>query len=266
MIAFSGQPGERRLILLRMDGSFGEPVLGAPPAYPPPPTPPPPRSNRGLIAVLVIGAVVLVGVLVVRPVASALFLGHNSYAFIGTDPANGDPVTWDHCAAIRYQVNPEGAPENWQAMVTAAFDDIEKHSGFVFMDAGETKNRVLSGAWSPGASRGEPILIIWSSQGRMHSLQGNTVGLGGAAPMTVDGRLRLVTGTIALDRESHSRTYDPMTSRDQQLILEHEIGHVLGLDHVADPRQLMAASYNGQDGLGKGDINGLKALHDVPCG
>ena len=175
-------------------------------------------------------------------------------------------MTWDHCLAIRYQVNPEGAPENWREIVDGAFADIADNSGFVFLDAGETRNRSLAGTFAPGSTRGEPVLIIWSSQGRLHSLQGDTVGLGGGAVIEVDGRPRLVTGVIALDRESHSRTYDPLTTRSQQLILEHEIGHVLGLDHVDDSRQLMNASYVGQDGLGAGDITGLRALHAVPCG
>jgi predicted Zn-dependent protease len=56
-----------------------------------------------------------------------------------------------------------------------------------------------------------------------------------------------------------------MPTRTQQLILMHEIGHVLGLDHVNDQRQLMNAGYVGQETLGKGDIAGLQALHAVPC-
>ena len=251
-----------------MDGTLGDPVLEAPSTELQflKSQPPKERSSRGLVVMLVVGALVFVGALLWRPVVHGLLGGGHSYEFIAIDPANGDPVTWDHCMAIRYMVNPEGAPENWRQMVGDAFDDIAKHSGFVFVDAGETRNRVINNTWSPGQKRGEPILIIWSSQGRIHSLQGNTVGLGGGASIKVDGRTRLVTGRIALDSEAHSRTYDPISEIDQRMILEHEIGHVLGLDHVSDPRQLMAASYTGQAGLGKGDISGLKKLHAVPCG
>lgn len=214
---------------------------------------------------MALGAAVFVGALLWSPVVGAFNGGSGSYAFMRVD-GNGDPITWDHCSAIRYQVNPEYAPENWREIVDGAFDDVAEHSGFVFLDAGETRNRVLSYAYTPGATRGEPVLIIWSSQGRLHGLQGDTIGLGGGASIEVDGRQRLVTGSIALDRESHSRTYDPLDTRTQQLVLEHEIGHVLGLDHVGDGRQLMAAAYTGQERLGAGDISGLEALHAVPCG
>lgn len=215
---------------------------------------------------------VAVKVVLAAVVAIALFVawtvldgGKGSYAFIRTTPG-GEPIGWDHCTAIRYQVNPQGAPDNWREIVDGAFDEIAETSGFVFLDAGETANRTLAGTYNPGSSRGEPVLVIWSSQGRLHGLQGDTVGLGGGAMLEVKGLPRLVTGVIALDAESHSRTYDAMPTRTQQLILMHEIGHVLGLDHVDDDRQLMHASYVGQKGLGEGDIAGLRALHEIPCG
>jgi hypothetical protein len=241
-----------------MEGTLGGTVTPSPPPIEVAPR----RRNRRRAAT---GALLAAALLLLLMVLWSVVSSEDSYAFVRTT-ANGDPVTWDHCSAIRYQVNPDGGPENWREVVGGAFDEIAENSGFVFVDAGETANRALAGTYTPGSTRGEPVLIFWSSQGRLHNLQGNTVGLGGGAMIEVNGVQRLVTGKIALDAEAHSRTYDPMSTRTQQLILMHEIGHVLGLHHVDDRSQLMNASYVGQDGLGPGDIAGLKALHDVPCG
>jgi hypothetical protein len=241
---------------LHQEGPFGptEPVPLEPATRP--------RRLRKIVVRAVLAAALVIAGLTIWSVVNG---GKGSYTFLHTT-GDGEPITWDHCLAIRYQVNPEGAPENWREIVDDAFAEMTANSGFVFLDAGETANRRLAGTFDPSGTRGEPVLIIWSSQGRLHGLQGDTVGLGGGAVLEVQGIPRLVTGGIILDAESHSGAYDGLSTREQQLILMHEIGHVLGLGHVDDDRQLMNAAYVGQDGLGKGDLAGLEALHDVPCG
>jgi predicted Zn-dependent protease len=53
--------------------------------------------------------------------------------------------------------------------------------------------------------------------------------------------------------------------KSEILILAHELGHVLGLDHVDDVDELMNAEYSGQSGFGPGDREGLRRLYDLPC-
>ena len=85
----------------------------------------------GVVAGVGAVAFIVVVQLVVRS------LGGGSYAFLAMQGEY--PVTWNHCQAIRYQVNPKGAPENWQRDRHArAIDDIEADSGFVFADRGTT--------------------------------------------------------------------------------------------------------------------------------
>ncbi len=51
-----------------------------------------------------------------------------------------------------------------------------------------------------------------------------------------------------------------------EAIVVHELAHVVGLDHVAEPMELMFADNTGQVELGAGDREGLARLGSVPCG
>jgi hypothetical protein len=225
-----------------------------------PPVPAPRPDNERWKWRLGIG-IALAGVLVVVLVVVKLIAGGlgaltgGSYEFMQMQ--GDDPVTWNHCHAIRYQVNPKGAPDDWEEIVHMAVDDVEGASGFVFADRGTTVKTQLIGMNYEG-NEWEPVLIIWSDRYQDGSLDGGVIGLGGSGTIDVDGRQRYVVGKVSLD----SNVRDPVAT---QMVLEHELGHVLGLDHTDDPSQLMYRSYHGQSGFGKGDLNGLKRLHDVPC-
>jgi hypothetical protein len=216
-----------------------------------PPEPPVRKRDARRWPVLALGVVVVV--LLLRQVVGVL--GGHSYEFLAMQGEN--PVTWNHCQAIRYQVNPKGAPDNWQELVTAAIDDVENASGFVFADKGTTVKTSLIGSRYDG-NEWEPVLIVWSDRYQDQSLDGTIVGRGGGGTFDVNGVKRYVVGRVTLDATEK----DPEVTR---LVLEHELGHVLGLDHTSDSDQLMYARYHGQQGLGDGDIAGLKRLHDVPC-
>jgi predicted Zn-dependent protease len=50
-----------------------------------------------------------------------------------------------------------------------------------------------------------------------------------------------------------------------QAVVMHELGHVLGLDHVDDPGELMHGENVGQTEFGPGDRAGLTALGAGRC-
>jgi len=99
---------------------------------------------------------------------------------------------------------------------------------------------------------------MWSDRYQDLLLAGGTIGFGGSGAVEVNGIPRYVVGQVRLD----SNVKDPALTK---LTLEHELAHVLGLAHVDDSRQLMHRKYDGHTSLGRGDIAGLKRLHDVPC-
>ena len=216
-----------------------------------PPARPPSRSRRKVALLAVVGVVCVL--LFLRSCSSAL--SGSSYEFLKTQ--GDEPVTWNHCQAIRFSVNPKGAPEHWEEVVAKAVADVTAKSGFVFRDLGTTTKTQLIGSRYEG-NEWEPVLILWSDRYQDGALGGGVIGLGGPGMVDVNGRERYVVGKVSLDssvREPHAA----------QMVLEHELGHVLGLDHTSDESQLMYAAYHGQEGLGKGDVNGLQRLHDVPC-
>jgi hypothetical protein len=190
--------------------------------------------------------------------------GGGSYAFVATT-SDGDPVGWDHCEPISYVVNPNGAPEDWADIVRGAVETVTSASGFEFQYAGtsveRSDERRRSDAGDP-----PPVLIAWAGADEVPDLEGSTAGIGGSTPARVRNRIQYVTGLVVLDTEAYDRM-EHIGDRDSEvLILSHELGHVLGLDHVDDVDELMNAEYVGQSGFGPGDRNGLERLHALPCG
>jgi hypothetical protein len=108
--------------------------------------------------------------------------------------------------------------------------------------------------------RWPPLLIGWIPQDpsvfREHDV-------GAAASDVVEnssGELVYVTGTISLnaDRELSSGF---SAGRTWGKVVLHELGHILGLDHVDDPTQVMHASLVSSPARwGTGDEAGLRAV------
>ena len=190
--------------------------------------------------------------------------GEARYSFILDGPDNR-PVGWDPCQPIHYVVNPEDAPANWQKVVENSIETVEDASGFDFTYDGETDARDF-GRSQVTDGRTHPVLIAWADTEEEPELDGKAVGIGGSTPVRQGGKVRFVAGLVVLDEEAARQMMVGGRSRAAELILAHELGHVLGLDHVDDTGELMNPEYLGQTGFGDGDKRGLEILHDNPCG
>jgi len=244
------------------------------------------RDWRGLIALaitFVLLAVVVYAVPGLAPVwlREAVGLGPHRLADAVAAPATGryvfthhqdgdpaDPVAWDPCRSIHYVINPAGGPPGATGLVEQAVARVEQASGLVFEYGGETDERPH---WDspvlPVLGTRRPVLVSWARPDEVPQLSGEVAGIGGSVPVGAgDGRLRYATGGITLDAASFAAlATQPDGVREERAIVLHELGHVLGLAHVADPGELMNAANLGLLDFGPGDLAGLARLGAGRC-
>ncbi|MCD4526747.1 matrixin family metalloprotease [Nocardioides sp. cx-173] len=191
--------------------------------------------------------------------------GSGSYEFLSTRPGTDQPVAWSPCRPVEYVVNPDGAPDDWEDLLDDAVETISEATGLRFEDGGTTDDRDFEGRVDPSGRPG-PVLIGWADADEVEGLAGDVAGLAG--PMGRDDGMftRYVTGRVVLDRDAFEEieaTRDP--EAQQRAIIVHELGHLVGLDHVDDPNELMYPTAQ-VTSLGPGDLSGLAILGDAPCG
>jgi hypothetical protein len=185
--------------------------------------------------------------------------GPGDYSFIATQPESDLPVAYDPCQVIEVVINPEGAPGDHESLVAQALANTSDATGLQFELVGTTDERAFN-----AMSMRDPVLVLWSDEGEVPDLDGSIAGIGGSyriAPYG-GGRERYVTGFVVLDREDFA---DIRSDEIRQAIVDHEFGHVVGLGHVTDPRQLMYARGGHATEYGDGDLAGLAVLGSVPC-
>lgn len=191
------------------------------------------------------------------------------YAFINTQPLSGDPVSFDHCSPIRVVVNPVDAPEGYDELVKASTQHLEAASRFRFDLVGETLDRRIDHRVSGrDANASDPVLVLWVDATEVDDLAGDVAGAATSQAVSrAPGQLEYVTGAIALDSQSYAEMMVTPEGRESaQQILDHEFAHLVGLDHIENPRELMNPEYVGQVGFGPGDLSGLERLSAHPCG
>lgn len=188
------------------------------------------------------------------------------WAVWGVDAA-GAPLRWDACAPVRFVWRPEGAPAGAEEDLRAALALLATASGLDLRldgitDEAPATDRPLVVRTDAGW-RWAPVLVAWAEPGT----DGPPLGphdRGVAEPVAVrDGdRHGLVTGQVVLNAlRTDLRPGFGDRADAWGATLVHELAHVLGLAHVADPTQLMAAAPGrGPVRLGAGDRAGLAAV------
>lgn len=169
---------------------------------------------------------------------------------------------------VRVVVDPTGGPEGAVGDLRQALALLAEASGLDLDLVGTTTerpdvDRPLAEPDGAGGWRWRPVLVAWEEPG-VSGLPLTALDRGVAVPVAVrDGeREALVTGQVVLNARRTDLVPGFGDRRDAWgATLTHELGHLLGLAHVDDPRQLMATDPgSGPVELGAGDRAGLRAV------
>lgn len=205
-----------------------------------------------------------------RLLAPVEVVSNGPYLFDNVLPG-GVAVTYDPCRAVHYVVNPVLMPPGGQRLIDEAVAAVSAATGLVLVDDGATDeplqdDRELVQVQRYG-DRWAPVLIGWSNAAAYPALAGDVVGVGGSALVQPRGpaSARLVTGQIALDVDGLVPLMQRGHSDQVRAIVMHELAHVVGLDHVEDPGQLMYPRNLGLTAFSAGDLEGLALLGHGVC-
>lgn len=197
-----------------------------------------------------------------------------TYRFSTTQPGRPrQPVTYRPCDVVEVEVNLRGAPdpEADLRMVLDGLERINRASGLQLRYVGASERRP---SWDRGRfevfaeelADPDPVLVTFADAAEVSQLEGQVAGIAGSVVVGEGRERRYLTGQVTLDTDT---LLDLGRRRDgadvAAAITLHELGHLVGLDHVEDPDELMYAVTTDQRDLGPGDREGLRRLGQGRC-
>lgn len=268
------------------DGYFaGRPAAPSEPAGVPPS---PASSSRlplsvvtlGVVLAVVVGGVLGVAVLgrgqpppravagiagSVDPTPPEPYEGPGSFRLWVTN-ADGSAVRWDPCTPIPWVLNPAGAPISARADAQVAFERVAEATGLTFTYEGTTdelpgrdRRPYAPDRWGP---RWAPVLVAWVAPGT-GGLELTDRDRAVTVPVSVDlgdGGV-FVTGQVVFNADRVLEGGFVTRQSHWGGTILHELGHLVGLDHVEDDGELMYPRPGlGPATWGPGDLAGLERL------
>jgi hypothetical protein len=191
------------------------------------------------------------------------------YSFLEAQRGGCHPVRFNPCEPIHYVVNAALAPPGALDDLQEAMRRVEAATGVAFVSDGPTDepasvNRPTSQP-ERYRNRWAPVLIVWDHGGAHRMAPTNPAG-GRSFPVdgvSVSGVLVVNVDVIAQDH-GRSRPADGFgEGTTWGRVFIHELGHMVGLGHVARSDQIMFTEMGVQEGdaaFHAGDLEGLRLL------
>jgi hypothetical protein len=201
----------------------------------------------------------------VNPPATTIAPGgpptNGEYAFLyqSAPKSTASPYgRWNPCDTIVYTVNADRATQVMVDQMNLAIAAIEQATGLDFVYGGAT-----SAGLDYQVPNGADAVIAFSDESVNSDLAGGVIGIGGGSYSSSSGQ---VGQGFAYADVATFRGTDAGTLGRLRATFQHEIGHMVGLDHVGDRNQLMYASATSNTQFGGGDLRGLWYLGKAqPC-
>jgi hypothetical protein len=240
------------------------------PVPPWPPLVPGPAPRRRFPAWVVGSAILTIVFLVGTLFASVLTRdaptgSPDEYRFLARN-FSGEPIRWNPCEPIHYVVNLADAPPGSMADVDESIERVSLATGIEFVYDGETDEmpQQRRDSYQPGRYGDEwaPVLIAWvdpDDSPISFSAEGHTAAGVASPQVPADGGDILVSGWVAINADDPNGPGFGWLGAQGPVVL-HELGHVMGLDHVKVNGELMEGSGGGVTDFGPGDLEGLRIL------
>lgn len=194
------------------------------------------------------------------------------YSFLEVRPGGCQPVRYNPCQPIHYVLNTALAPPGAVDDLEAAIDKVEAATGITFVNDGPTDEPAVverTVAQPRYGDRWAPVLVVWDHGERFRMDATNPAGGRSfqVEGVLVSGVLIVNVDAIASDGRPPAGGFGEGTTWGRVFI--HELGHIVGLGHVARSDQIMFPELAVQSGRAEfhaGDLAGLRLVgRDAGC-